>query len=395
MRSRMCVLILWLTAPILDASADERVPRFEIRAGDRIVFLGSGLIEQERRYGFLETRLSRRLPEGSLMFRNLGWAGDTVRGIARTDGFQNPAGFDRLLKEVQDWKPTVLFIGYGTNESFDGPAGLPGFRADYEKLLAKLAPLKARIVLLSPIYQENLRPPFPDPAAHNRDVEKYAAVIHQLAQDQELRFVDLTSALEAGRHALVPSTRLTTNGLQLNEIGSARVARNIEEELGLPMRLWRLELDISGKVLASKGARLGKIGSTKDGLRFEATDEILAAENEGQQFWVAGLSPGEYALKLDGRQILTLPATEWRKGIGFNESPLTTDAGKLRRAIVANNELFYRRWRPFNDHSRHWGFIGGDFKLYDREMEAQEKAIAELRRPRPHQYEIVRIGDSK
>ena len=39
--------------------------------------------------------------------------------------------------------------------------------------------------------------------------------------------------------------------------------------------------------------------------------------------------------------------------------------------------------------------IGGDFKLYDREMEAQEKTIAELRRPRPHQYEIVRIGDSK
>jgi lysophospholipase L1-like esterase len=390
----MCVLMLWLTAPILDAGADERVPRFEIRAGDRIVFLGSGLIEQERRYGFLETRLSRRVPEGSLIFRNLGWAGDTVRGIARTDGFQTPAGFDRLLKEVQDWKPTVLFIGYGANESFAGATGLPGFRADYEKLLAKLAPLKARVVLLSPMYQEDLGRPFPDPAAHNRDVDKYAAAIDRLAQDQKLHYVDLSRALDASPRAS-PSTRLTTNGLQLNEIGSALVARVIEERLGLPMRSWRVELDVAGKVLANKGARLGKIAVTKGGLRFEATDEILAAAEEGQYLRLVGLSPGEYALKLDGRQLLTLSATDWRKGISYSDDPIATDAGKLRHAIVANNDVFYRRWRPFNDHSRHWGFIGGDFKLYDREMEAHEKTIAELRRPRPHQYEIIRIGDSK
>ena len=52
---------------------------------------------------------------------------------------------------------------------------------------------------------------------------------------------------------------------------------------------------------------------------------------------------------------------------------------KLRSAIVVRNQLFYRRWRPYNDHSRHWGFIGGDFKLYDQEIAAQERRIAELR----------------
>src|SRR6266704_75707 len=153
MLSGMTVILFWLAGPALGASGGERAPRFELKPGDRIVFLGSGLIEQERRHGYLETRLSRRVPEGSLIFRNLGWAGDTVRGTARTDGYQNPAGLARLLKEVQDWKPTVIFIGYGTNESFDGPPGLPGFREDYAKLLAKLTPLKARIVLLSPTYQ--------------------------------------------------------------------------------------------------------------------------------------------------------------------------------------------------------------------------------------------------
>src|SRR5947207_1725925 len=82
--------------------------RFALKPGDRVVLLGSGLIEQERRFGYLETRLSRRLVEGSLVFRNLGWAGDTVRGIARTSGFEEPEGFARVLKDVHDYKPTVI-----------------------------------------------------------------------------------------------------------------------------------------------------------------------------------------------------------------------------------------------------------------------------------------------
>src|SRR5687767_14518266 len=196
MRLRFLLSLTLLAAAAGGVRGAEPLPRFELRAGDRVVLLGSGLIEQERRHGYLETRLSRRVPEGSLVFRNLGWAGDTVRGIARTSGYQNPEGFARLLKEVQDYKPTVLFIGYGMNEAFEGPAGLPGFREDYAKLLAKLAPLKARIVLLSPTYQEDLDQPFPDPAAHNRDVEKYVAAIRQLAEEHKCAFVDLSQALK-------------------------------------------------------------------------------------------------------------------------------------------------------------------------------------------------------
>src|SRR5260221_14757111 len=92
--------------------------------GDRIVLLGSGLIEQERHHGYLETLLIGRHPGADIVVRNLGWGGDTVRGGARTGGYQNPEGLARLLKEASDLKPTVIFLGYGMNESFDGPQGL-------------------------------------------------------------------------------------------------------------------------------------------------------------------------------------------------------------------------------------------------------------------------------
>ena len=159
--------------------AGEPPKNFTLKNGDRVIFLGNGFIEQERVHAHLETLLVSRHPNADILFRNLGWGGDTVRGLARTGGYQNPEGLARVHKEVQELKPTVLFLGYGMNESFDGPPGLAGFIEDYEQLLTKLAPLKARIVVLSPTYHEDLGRPLPDPAEHNGNLEEYTAALQK------------------------------------------------------------------------------------------------------------------------------------------------------------------------------------------------------------------------
>ncbi len=376
--------------PLAGLGAAEQ-PRFELKSGDRVVLIGSGLIEQERRFGYLEMRLSRRLPEGSIVFRNLGWAGDTVRGIARTGGYQNPEGFARLVKEVQDYKPTVLIIGYGTNESFDGAAGLAAFRADYEKLLAKLAPLKARIILLSPTYQEDLGRPFPDPAAHNRDVDNYALAIGKMAEERQLAFVDLRKIAKAD----APKRPWTTNGLQFNETGADQAARTVEVQLSFPRRNWFVECDVAGKNKISRreGTDTDDVAVDKQGIRFQARDRFLPAAGDEEVLRVLGLPAGKYALRIDGKLLRIASSDEWEKGVSVPLDAVLRDTEELRSAIVHNNALFYRRWRPFNDHSRHWGFIGGDGALYDKEIAAQEKFIADLRRPRPHQYEIFHLDE--
>ena len=94
--------------------------KFSLRDGDRVVLVGSTLIEREQRYGYWETALTRRYPDKSITFRNLGWSGDTVFGDARA-GFGSQAdGFRHLKDHVLALKPTVIIIGYGTNESFEG-----------------------------------------------------------------------------------------------------------------------------------------------------------------------------------------------------------------------------------------------------------------------------------
>ena len=60
-----------------------------------------------------------------------------------------------------------------------------------QTVLDRLAPLGARLVVLSPIAQEELGRPFPDPAAHNRSLEQYTAVLQETAARRRLWFVDL------------------------------------------------------------------------------------------------------------------------------------------------------------------------------------------------------------
>ncbi len=63
-------------------AADETRP-FEWKDGDRVVLIGDTLIERDQKYGYLETILTAANPDKTITFRNLGWSGDTVRGLSR------------------------------------------------------------------------------------------------------------------------------------------------------------------------------------------------------------------------------------------------------------------------------------------------------------------------
>ncbi len=158
-------------AILLALAPDSRAaPPFELVDGDRVVLIGGTLIERDQTYGYLETRLTRRYPERSITFRNLGWSGDTVGGLSRAR-FGTPAeGFKHLVDHVVALKPTVVVLGYGANEAFEGRAGLPAFLGGLDTLLAAIEPTKARLVFLAPNRQEDLGPPLPDPARHNSDL---------------------------------------------------------------------------------------------------------------------------------------------------------------------------------------------------------------------------------
>jgi lysophospholipase L1-like esterase len=305
--SLVALLALLPVAPAAEA--------FALRDGDRVVWLGSTLIEREQRSGWWELALTTRFAGKNVTFRNLGWSGDTVFGDAhvgfaytRTGTANVATGFRHLIDHTLSLRPTVLLIAYGTNESFAGPEGLPRFVKGLDTLLDTLAPAKARVVLLSPLRQGTMPAPLPDPAKANRNLRLYADAIRDVAKRRGLGFVDLYDLLgDIGK--VEPA--VTDNGIHLTEAGYRWSAPLLEKGLGLA---------------------------------------------------------GQPA------------ATEHRE--------------KLRRAIVAKNELYFHRWRPQNEtylfgfRKHGQGKNAREVPQFDPLIEAKEKEIAALALPRKHTYEL-------
>ena len=234
--------MLLLLCPV--ARAVEQKP-IELQDGDIVAFIGNTFVEREQSYSYLETLLRTRWPDRKISFRNLGWSGDTVYGASRGYFEGADAGFARLTKIVHGLKPTVVFIGYGMGESFDGEAGLPNFRSGLERMLDMLKPVGAReTVLIGPIQHENLGPPLPDPAEHNKWLRAYADAMKDVAKGRGHRFVDLFDLTQPR----TDSPPLTDNGIHLNGRGYWSAARAIETQLGLRPSD-KLSIDGRGAVL--------------------------------------------------------------------------------------------------------------------------------------------------
>ena len=257
-----------LFAAPLPASGDEKADlktfrSFELLDNDRVAFVGNAFFEREQRYSYLETLLATRWPDRNVTFRNLAWSGDTVFGHARA-AFDTPVqGFERLVKVIHEQRPTVIFISYGMAESFEGDKGLEPFRQGLEKLLDRVSGLSARIVLVSPIRHEKLGPPLPDPAGHNRDLQKYVEVMRKVADARGHRFVNLFETLRSDSE----KRPLTENGIHLSPYGYWRAALTIEQGLGLPLRSWPQkghEVEMTGTAGAEQAEKYRQLAIAKN-----------------------------------------------------------------------------------------------------------------------------------
>ena len=206
-------------------------PKLELKDGDRVVWIGNTLVEREQRYGYWETALHAAYPKTSFTVRNLGWSGDTVYGDARA-GFDTPEkGFERLVSLTLELKPTVIFVSYGQNESFDGEAGLSRFEKGLNRLLDTLKPANARVVLFTPLGR---LPWYDGPAAggpKESDLRRYTEVVRATAGERKFPIADfgesvsIVAALREMRrrdpeNAQDRNLRLATdNGLHLTEVG--------------------------------------------------------------------------------------------------------------------------------------------------------------------------------
>ncbi|HXG48620.1 MAG TPA: SGNH/GDSL hydrolase family protein, partial [Methylomirabilota bacterium] len=253
---------------------------FELRDGDRVVFLGDTFFEREQTYGHIEYLLTTHYPERHVTFRNLGWSADTPLGLSRS-GFGFPTeGLHRLrTNDLVLAKPTVAFLSYGMTASFAGAAGLSNFVAEMEKLMDLVQEAAGtnpvRFVLLSPIRHERHPPPMPDPARHNEDLQRYTDALRQLAGRRQAHFVNLFEALNP-RNFPPGLPPLTDDGIHLTEHGYRRAAEAIGAAFRWESHIWRVGILANGQVReGSFGVTVHELSRTTNSARLVATLEQL------------------------------------------------------------------------------------------------------------------------
>ncbi len=329
MKCLLTAAVCWTLAAALPCFA---VEPFELKNGDRVVLLGGTFIEREGNHGYLETVLTSAWPDRKLVFRNLGWSGDTVWADSR-GSFDPPAeGYKRMLALITELKPTVICLAYGANESFAGEPGLAPFIKQYEKLCDDLKPTNARLVFVTPPPFERPQPPLPDASQHNGNLSKYVAAVRELAERRQGRLVDLfahvgvQAEIIASNPPRPPRIPYTADGVALTPAGYLNLARLLANDLHLP---------------EPRNADRGLSGLVRD----RQSETSLASKT---------------------------PATR---------------VEQLRLKIVEKNRLFFYRWRPqnityltgFRKHEQ--GNNAVEIAQFDPLVEKAEAEIAELLKP--------------
>jgi putative membrane-bound dehydrogenase-like protein len=158
------VLLLAAFSPSLARAAEP----FELKDGDRVLFIGDTFFEREGDYGWIETRLTAAFPDRNVTFRNLGWAADSPMGKARASFDWNKPETDwlkRVKEQVALVKPTVAFLSYGMTAALelaetkpeDQPAKLEKFKKDLGTLMDAIEEVsgqKVRFVLVGSIHPD-------------------------------------------------------------------------------------------------------------------------------------------------------------------------------------------------------------------------------------------------
>lgn len=350
----VCVFLLLLTLVCGPSLAQNKSPNaFTLKDGDRVVFLGNSIFENEFQYGYLELALTTRFADKGITFRNLGWTGDNVWGQARSTYTNPPTPYEHLMQDITNAAPTVVFLAYGGVEAQEGQEGVAHFKDGLNKLIDKIDALGARAVLLStiPVVSSDTSQRI---GPRNAELELYSKAISDVASHRSKQFIDIYNpVLERSKKA-----DIIENTVHLNEAGYYFLAGVLEKALGLPTDRETSTITIGKPSPYSSNVKILTDGTNSDAIvRFVATDKYLPlpfpqagnqAGDNANVIRVVGLKKGYYTLTAANNQVVTASARDWEKGVAIVQGPQFEQSARIREMMIRKNELHFFQYRPLN-----------------------------------------------
>src|SRR5262245_59606290 len=248
---------------------------FQIRDGDRVVFLGDSITEQRLYTTYIEAYTLTRYPTWKLSFRNVGWGGDTswLRQRAHPDEGKLFAADEAvqqkmveesvgkgLGRDVLPLKPTFVTVKFGMNDHSYKAFREDIFRAyvrSQTEIAEMLKTAGARVAFLTPQPIEDKRPD-PDKDVRNQTLRKFCDGLKAVAQKEGAIFVDQFDpymAMLLRERASDPDFTIGGgDAVHPGPIGHTVMAWAVLTGLGSPALVSRVELDCAAqKITAADG----------------------------------------------------------------------------------------------------------------------------------------------
>ena len=285
--------------------------------------------------------------------------------------------------------PIALIVGYGAEAAYaDTEEKMKTFEASYRALIGELEKTGATIILMTPIHQYRHGKVIDDPSERNKRLDQAAKFILALAKERGHQGIHLKpSFLIGGDFTARESNPFLENGVHLNDRGYRGLARYLALELGVQspsdwMRvIWKFPMHRAGR------GRQENTEHTKRGVRYDFTrrqlpplchdDVVPTTWKDAPRVWIDGVE----VVQEDQEQLI-------RSGPDFDQ------AEQLRQVIIEKNKLHRYKLNPINKayiflFRRHeMGHLAYELEDFDELIKGREQAIAKLRVPRTHRYEI-------
>jgi lysophospholipase L1-like esterase len=381
-------------------------PKFQFKKGDRVVFLGDPWLGGEQKDAYVETMLTSRLDGQKVVFRNLAWAPESQRGVEKKSMELFDKEIKRLKGPLEVIKPTVVILGYGTEESRDGEAGLERFKRDINNLMNSITnlsgPDEVRFLIVTPLCEETPAVAEAEARARNAQLELYANALRQMSTERKARLVDVFEAMRL-EHTRPGLPNWTKDGIHLSPYGYWQIGGVFEWSLTLFPGVARMGIGVNNSVRrGSAGVVPENITRAANSIRFTGRDEFVfrplvpltagvTNNRDGFPLQIYPMPDGKFTLKIDGEVSAVHTGKEWASAATIRHGPLYDRVEALRHAIIRKNELCSSK----ADRAHVFGFLkhkpagsAGLGPVSDPAVAVQEEKIFQLLELKTRQYEV-------
>lgn len=329
----LVVLVLLSLVPALHAFTP-------LKDGDRVVFYGDSITQQQLYTRYLQQYVLCRYPELDVRFYNAGWSGDRA-----------PGALKRLDRDVLSLNPTVVTLFFGMN---DGgykkleDATVNTYRTAMEGIITALKGKGVRVIVYGPgCVDYDKRPPLRE-ADYNATLAALSKAAGELAQEHGCEYVDVHAAMlefQTAQKAKDPSFTMIPDAVHPDAKGHLVMARAMLEPFAEPM-----ETIEAPAAVASGGESTAISFDVPSGLPFWIDPgSMRVAEESGMLAFAApklavqGLPAGAYQVSVNGQGDQQATADELAAGVPLVAN--TPRAKRLHDLVARKESLYFTSWR--------------------------------------------------